>query len=77
MRAATCRRNDILAYLIDRKASVKARDKGGRNVLAYAADGRKMDGREILVAKGADLNGTDKEGHSILMKACLLYTSLS
>lgn len=28
MRAATCRRNDILAYLIDRKASVKARDKG-------------------------------------------------
>lgn len=69
MRAATCRRNDILAYLIDRKASVKARDKGGRNVLAYAADGRNMEGMEMLVAKGADLNGTDKEGHSILMKA--------
>lgn len=69
MRAATCRRNDILTYLLDRKANVKTRDKGGRNVLAYAADGRNMEGMEILVAKGADLNGTDKEGHTLLMKA--------
>lgn len=38
-------------------------------MLAYAADGRNMEGMEMLVAKGADLNGTDKEGHSILMKA--------
>lgn len=69
MRAATCRRNDILSYLLDRKANVKTRDKGGRTVLAYAADGRNMDGMETLVAKGADLNVTDKEGHTLLMKA--------
>lgn len=69
MRAATCRRNDIITYLLDKKANVKAKDRGGRNVLAYAADGRNMKGMEILVAKGADLNGTDKEGHTLLMKA--------
>lgn len=69
MRAATCRRNDVLSYLLDRKSSVKTRDKGGRNVLAYAADGRNMDGMEMLVAKGADLNVTDKEGRTLLMKA--------
>ena len=69
MRATTCRRHGVVNYLLEKKASVRFRDKGGRNVLAYAAEGRNMDDMEMLVARGADLNVTDKEGRTLLMQA--------
>ena len=69
MRATTGRRHGVVNYLLEKKASVRFRDKGGRNVLAYAAEGRNMDDMEMLVARGADLNVTDKEGRTLLMQA--------
>src|SRR5437870_9198790 len=56
MRAVAAKHSDVVRALVDRKADVRARSKGGFTALLFAAQQGDIDSARILLAAGADVN---------------------
>jgi len=69
--AAQRGRSDIAELLIQKGASVNAKDKRGYPPLYYAISNKHLDTAKLLIAHGADVNTKDKQGLTALHSAAL------
>ncbi|HXG24316.1 MAG TPA: ankyrin repeat domain-containing protein [Chthonomonadales bacterium] len=61
--------DDMILVLLEKGASVKARDKEGNTALILAARHRSRSTIEALLAQGAEINASNKRGETALMRA--------
>jgi len=70
MRAVAAKHADVVRSLIDRKAEVRARSKGGFTALLFAAQQGDIESARALLAAGADVNeATPKDGTPLVVAA--------
>ncbi|CAH1154571.1 unnamed protein product [Phaedon cochleariae] len=55
---------EIIEFLLDKGADVNGRDKHGRTILHYAAEGRKIELVKYLVSRGATIHVVDRKGYT-------------
>jgi ankyrin repeat protein len=70
--AAAAKANDVAlieALLADDRSNIDERDARGYSPLMFAAYTGSLEAAQLLLARGADPNGTDFAGNSILMGA--------
>ena len=61
---------DVVKFLIDKGADVKAKDNTGRTALTYAALRGNLDVVKFLIEKGLDVKARDKVGRTVLDECC-------
>ncbi|HEV3144591.1 MAG TPA: ankyrin repeat domain-containing protein, partial [Gemmataceae bacterium] len=72
--ARGCR--EIVVMLLNHKADVNARDKGGRTPMHYACSKNEVEAAEALLSDGARINEADNEGNSPLHLAAGGYVKI-
>ena len=73
-RAVCCGHADVVAYLIEAKAQIEAKDDLGRTPLYLAADFTSPDCARVLLDHGADIEAVASCGTKPLEAACNLAT---
>jgi ankyrin repeat protein len=69
-RAALHGRTKVVRTLLTGGAPLEAADRRGNTALALAVSCSKVETAEVLIARGADLTVRDRDGVTVMMKAC-------
>ena len=77
MRSAKRGYEDIVRFLLDNGANVRARDVNNKTALMGAAKKGHLGIVKMLVEAGSDVNSHDDNGRTSLMRASFLGQSLS